>query len=197
MTVDEYNRNLNNFLSSLEKKNIPLAIATQSSVQEIANRIFNEGKKSDGTDIGQYDNKTPIYKNPLFSPNASGLKPTTGKTGSDTFKNGKKHKTKYIEGGYKEYKKLIGQKNDKVYLKDTNSLEFDFRKGKTSSGTKPTKINEHSYTIQLDRKENEGKIDGHNEKYGMITDPTKEEVTNFEKIANLEFKNQLGKFNLV
>jgi hypothetical protein len=66
MTVKEYNANLNRFLASIEKLNVPLGKAVQSSVQQIGNRIFDEGKKSDGSDIGQYSTE-PIYVNPKFS----------------------------------------------------------------------------------------------------------------------------------
>ena len=192
MTVDQYNTNLNKFLIDIEKNNRPLAIAAQSSVQQIGNRIFEEGKKTDGSEIGKYSTD-PIYKNPKFTPNQNGLIPPTGKTGKDTFKStGKKHKTKYIEGGTKEYKKLMGQKNDKVYLKDTNALQSDFRKGNTA-----TKINSNLYQIQLDNQSNFEKIDGLNERYGIITDPSTKEVETFERNANLEFQNALEKYELV
>jgi hypothetical protein len=114
------------------------------------------------------------------------------KGGQHLFKNGKEHQTTFIEGGYKAYQGLMGKKNDKVYLKNTNSLQSDFRKGNTA-----TKINANKYTIQLDRKENEGKIDGLNEKYGMITDPMSKEVSDFERNVNLEMNNELEKYGLL
>ena len=61
MTVDQYNTNLNKFLIDIEKNNRPLAIAAQSSVQQIGNRIFEEGEKTDGSEIGKYSTD-PIYK---------------------------------------------------------------------------------------------------------------------------------------
>jgi len=191
MTVKEHNANLNRFLASIEKLNVPLGKAVQSSVQQIGNRIFDEGKKSDGSDIGQYSTE-PIYVNPKFTPNDNGIKPTKGKGGQHLFKNGKEHQTTFIEGGYKDYQKRMGKNNDKVYLKNTNSLQSDFRKGNTA-----TKINANKYTIQLDRKENEGKIDGLNEKYGMITDPMSKEVSDFERNVNLEMNNELEKYGLL
>lgn len=197
MTVAEYNSSLERFINDLEKNNRPLAVAAQSSVQQIGNRIFDNGKKSDGTDIGQYNSTDPLYINPDKAPNTRKLKPTKGKEGKEgkegkhVFKNGNVHKTTYVSS-YKDYKGLIGQKNDKVYLKDTNVLEFDFRKGNTA-----TKINTNTYTIQLDKLVNDKKIEGLNEKYGMITDPTKLEVDTFERNANLEFSNMLEKYNLL
>lgn len=191
MTVKEYNANLDKFLINIEKLNVPLGKAVQSSVQQIGNRIFDEGKKSDSSDIGQYNTTDPLYVNPKLAPNGGAIKPTKGKGGEHLFKNGKEHKTTYIES-YKAYQGLMGKKNDKVYLKNTNSLQSDFRKGNTA-----TKINANKYTIQLDRKENEGKIDGLNEKYGMITDPMSKEVADFERNVNLELNNELEKYGLL
>lgn len=190
MTVAEYNSSLERFINDLEKNNRPLAVAAQSSVGQIANRIFDSGKKTDGTDIGQYNSTDPLYINPDKAPNTRKLKPTKGKEGEHVFKNGNIHKTTYVPS-YKDYKGLIGQPNDKVYLKDTNVLEFDFRKGNTA-----TKINTNTYTIQLDKIVNDKKIEGLTEKYGVITDPSKLEVDTFERNANLEFSHMLEKYNL-
>ena len=191
MTVKEYNANSDRFLVNIEKLNRPFQVAVQSSVQQIGNRIFDEGKKSDGSDIGQYSTE-PIYVNPKFTPNDNGIKPTKGKGGQHLFKNGKEHQTTFIEGGYKDYQKRMGKNNDKVYLKDHNILQSDFRKGNTA-----TKINANKYVIQLDNKENFGKIDGLNERYGMITDPMGQEIETFERNVNLELNNELEKYDLL
>jgi len=191
MTTAEYNANLNKFISDLNQNNRPLKRAATSSVQQIGNRIFDEGKKSDGSDIGQYDTTTPLYVNPNTSKNAGRLRPTKGKHGEHLFKSGKEHKTTYVPS-YKELKNLQGQPSDKVHLRDKYVLESDFRKGNT-----PTKINSNLYTIQLDRKENFGKIEGINEKYGMVTDPTVQEIEKFEKNVELELLNDMQKAGLI
>ena len=76
-------------------------------VAEIGNRIHNQGKATDGSDIGTYSTK-PIYVNPK---NAAGKTfKTAGKNSAESkFKNGKPRATRYFGGGYSEFKSTIGR----------------------------------------------------------------------------------------
>jgi hypothetical protein len=85
-------------------------------------RIFREGKATDGGKIGNYSTK-PYYANsrPKLLPKSK-LKPL-GKNGKSKFKNGKQKKTRYLPGGYKEYRDRVGPQSSKVDLSLTQTSE--------------------------------------------------------------------------
>lgn len=195
MTVDEYNRNLNKFIGDIVKNNRPFGIAVQSTTQKIASRIFVEGRKSNGAEIGQYNSTTPLYVNPNTSPSKKGISPPKGKEGQTTFKNGKPHKTTYVES-YKRFRELIGRPTKNINLVLSDDLFSDFRKGASEFQAKATKINVNQYNIQLDREINGKKIEGLTERFGNITDPMKEEYDGFYKVVDLELRNDLQKYGL-
>ena len=78
MTVKEYNANLDKFLINIEKLNRPFQLAVQSSVQQIGNRIFENGQKTDGSNIGTYSSEPPIYVNPNFAARKGDIKTEGG-----------------------------------------------------------------------------------------------------------------------
>ena len=198
MTIVQYYMLLKNFSKKLAEQNRPFQIGVATSTQEVANRIFVDGKKSDGSDIGKYNDTDPLYVNPNKMPSSRGIKPTKGKDGKHLFNNGNEHKTTYVES-YKELKRLLGRESTKVVPILSGDLQSDFRKvnGLKATTAKATRINANKYTIQLDRKENEGKMDGLNDRFGMVSDLTPGEIDNFYKVVDLELKNDLQKEGLL
>lgn len=84
-------------------------IASESILSEVVERIHDKGLASDGSQIGQYSKK-PMYVSTLSnvgSKKAFGA--PVGKTGVSMFKNGKKHTSRYFQGGYEDYKTAIGR----------------------------------------------------------------------------------------
>lgn len=102
-------------------------VAAFAVIAEYKNRIFVDGKTTDGSLIGQYSTN-PFYQNPnaLTGVAASGVTPV-GKYGNTTFKNGKKHKTRYLPNGYSELRSLTGRQNSTVDLNFSGSLERSIR----------------------------------------------------------------------
>lgn len=221
MTVEEYNHQLNSFLKFIETNNIPFERAVNSSVQEIANRIFVDGRDSDGRLIGFYDKKTPLYVNPNNSPKGFapegkpqkiGVYKSGKKKGQDKTKRNKEklvgntfgeegrslkpHTTRWFPS-YEAFRKEIGRPFSSVNLVLSGDLQSDFRKAAIGSPAKATKIDNLKYAIQLDREINEKKMEGHEKKYGKITDPTKEEEENFIDIGNKELINAMDKYGLL
>lgn len=87
------------------------------------NRVHNQGKAVDETEIGKYSVK-PMYINPNNSPNKFSGK---GKYGESKFKNGNEHKTRYFEDGYKGFRNINGRDTSKVNLQLTGSLKEAFQ----------------------------------------------------------------------
>lgn len=95
-------------------------------------RIFKDGKDSNGAQIGDYS-VIPFYINPqspnLLGVKKGGLKPI-GKTGQTKFKNGNPHKTAYLANGYKELRQKTGRQSAKVDLNLSGSLSASIRTGR-------------------------------------------------------------------
>jgi len=77
----------------------------------------------------------------------------------------------------------------------TGDLQSDFVNGKLTN-PEPKKVNANEYVVTLSRKLNQDKRNGLEDKYGVIFHSTKEELTNFNKIASLELKNEFSKAGL-
>lgn len=200
MTVDEYSKKLQRFVQTLEKDNKPFEIAVQTTTQMIGNRIFSKGEKSDGSQIGQYDTKSPMYVNPDKTPSAKGLRPTKGKTGEHKFKNGKEHKTTYVNN-YKDLRNRLGRRIDRVNLLLSGDLQSDWRNAPVSitlSGkATAVKISNNEYHITLNRDINRKKMSGMEDKYGEISNLQKKERDHLNKIATKELLNAFRKSELV
>ncbi len=202
MTQAEWTKKHRDVLKSLTTVNRPLRIAASAAMKDMGLRIFEEGRKSDGSLIGQYDTKRPMYINPDTSPRATGnkklglqgLKPTEGKHGDHTFKDGSVHKTTYVNN-YKDFRNRIGRRIDKVNLVLSGDLQSDFANGKASNPI-PKKVNANEYVVTLARPENQKKRDGLEDKYGIIFHHTTEEIAKFVKIADLELRNEFSKAGL-
>lgn len=188
LTLDQLNIKLANFANKIIGENLPLEKAVIDIAPKIADRIFNQGKKSDESQIGQYDTTLEMYINPDIAPRAGaikakgiqGLKPTTGKTGKHIFEStGQPHKTTYVKN-YKDLRNRIGRRIDTVNLNFSGDLESDF---KTRN---PIKISNHEYVMQLKRPLNIKKVEGNEERFGRTFAVSGNEKKHFIETLNFE-----------
>lgn len=188
LTIDQFNIKLTNFANQIIDANLPLQKAVIDIAPRIADRIFNQGKKTDESQIGQYDTTMEMYINPDSAPRAGavkakgiqGLKPTTGKTGKHIFAStGKPHKTTYVKN-YKDFRNRIGRRIDTVNLNLSNDLESDF---KTRN---PVKISSNEYVMQLKRPLNVKKVEGNEERFGRTFAVSQKEKKHFIDTLNFE-----------
>lgn len=170
--------------------------AGSSTLGNMIVRIHEEGKASDGSDIGTYSTK-PIYINPKNSPVKFGtsgkykdytdgngnrvLKPAT-----DTFKGGRrageKHTTKYFDGGYKEFREDAGRDSSKVNLDLTGGLKQGLQLLPTS----------RSYSIGFMNDEQARRAEGLEKKYGKkIWSLTSGEKLEFVNLFSKAVKNAI------
>ena len=99
ITQEEWTKRHRQVLKNLVTNNRPLQIAAKTAMKDMSVRIFEDGKKSDGSLIGQYDTKKPLYVNPNYSPRAvggnnrkgklklEGLRPTRGNPNASLIEN--------------------------------------------------------------------------------------------------------------
>lgn len=203
ITPQEFADKINLQIAELQRANKPLEIAARSVHALQVQRIFKEGRKSDGSDIGQYNSTNPLYVNPKTSPgNTSGIKPPRGKNGDTHFKSGKKegqaHKTTYVES-YRAYKGLIGRNNDKVNLRLSDDLFSDFASPVFDSGNpRPEMISINEYQSRLKRDHNQKKFEGLQfgnkslKGYGVIGKLTTEEKKTFFEVVERELKQMFS-----
>lgn len=157
-----------------------LAIAAQDTHVKVTQRIFDQGKNSEGKQIGEYDSNDPLYVNPKNSPKKFATK---GKEGDAKFKNGKPHKTGYFES-YRDYRSAIGRPTQFVNLVLSGRLQSDFRKGLV-------KISALRHVTGVSS-ENNDKIEGNEMRFGGIFSLTDEEKENFKNILSFELKQELS-----
>lgn len=191
-TVPEFINKLQRISEDLLTNNKPLEIAVVDITPRIAQRIFQDGEKSDGSKIGQYDTKRSFYINPDFTPAANksgsnskfpteGLKPTKGKYGDHIFKNGNVHKTTYVEN-YKDFRNRIGRPINFVNLHLSGDLESDFK------SQNPVKVSDNEWHVKLKRDLNMKKIQGNEERFGKISAMQDKEQQHFVKVFETELK---------
>lgn len=114
MTLEEYTERLKRLSTTYadKAKEAVFVPAANELLATIKNRIVQDGKNSQGSNIGQYDT-TPAY----YGPNAFVKKSSfsaQGKTGEKIFKNGKPHKTEFIPSGYKGLREKQGRRTDVI-----------------------------------------------------------------------------------
>lgn len=174
---DDWVKSLLNDLDEIEDGK-PLRIAAATTHAISMQRIFVEGKDSTGGIIGVYSTD-PTYINPKESPRKFSPK---GKNGKGTFKNGKRKKTRYFGGGYKQYKGVIGRDNSKVNLINFGQLQSDLANSLTRKGK--------SYETGTRRKENTDKLVGNSVKFtgrsNGISNLTEQEVQIFVDTFDFE-----------
>lgn len=194
MTFKEYIAKLEKKLSNIKTFSDPLRVAAFDVTAIMGQRIFDEGKKADGSDIGSKYSDTPIYVNPDKLTVNKNIGAKTGKTGERIFKSGAKkgqpHKTKYLAGGYEELRNKTGRQTNFVDLRFSGELRQDF--SNDQSIAQPRKINELEYQIRLDKEINQKKRLGMDEKYGTIFKTSDEENALFFETIGREFRKQLS-----
>lgn len=106
---------------------------------EHKNRIFNEGKASNGSKIGNYSGD-PIYvgKEQLTGLPKGKFRPQGKHSKSKKFKNGNSRKTMYHKDGYSQFRRTVGRQNKHVDLNLTgttmNQLQTGTKSGKVTYG---------------------------------------------------------------
>lgn len=118
------------------------AVAGKRLEAEYKNRIFKDGLDSNLKQIGKYSTSPALYINPK-SKTLQGVKKgqfkPEGKNGKDTFKNGKKKRTKYVSDGWAGVRRLAGRQTAKVTLDFSSatrlSISLGFDKGRLVLGS--------------------------------------------------------------
>lgn len=192
MTIKEWQRQLDKSVKNLKNFTEPLKLAAYTTTAKMGERIFDEGKTTDGTKIGSYSDE-PIYVSLSVAPKPKGR--PTGKTGKSKFASGKKagqdHKSKYFDTGYKGYRENVGRQTDKVDLSLTGELRLDF--GNQKKNAEPRKITDFEYQIQLNKDIDRKKASGAEEKYGEIFNLSEPERELFFNTIQFEFQNRISK----
>lgn len=121
MNLEELSKKLLSLQSNLQSefKAIVMVPASLKLLANFKNRIFKDGKDSNESDLGGYSTK-PTYKNKKDFVNKSGFK--------DIGKTGKKIKTMYLGGGYKQFREVQGR-SAKKNLDLTGSLRSSVQLG--------------------------------------------------------------------
>lgn len=160
-TTDQYIKKLNQATKKMDLK--PFYEATNEIIIMQSERIFNKGTNNQGSAIGSYSTKPPIYVSLRQSPRAF---PTKGKNGKTTFKNGKMHTSGYFKGGYYQFKQTVGKA---VAGKNINLwLSGRFKSGFLNSANPIKALNtgfEIVYSVKHNAANPKGKVEGIVEKY--------------------------------
>lgn len=213
LDIHEYSRRLK-ALADAAKQKAAQAIIIPAANKLLANKkntIQVEGKKTDGSQIGQYST-TPMYASPdqfvkksAFKPGKKAFIATSQKLGrynakTKTFKGGKttqnvvkeKMKTMYLVQGYKELREIQGRPVDKVNLTYSGDLLASYQLQPTPTGAVIGLTNELSAKIRDGLENGTKKKKG----YGKIFYAQKEElelynkdVTEAAKTFTLKFLN--------
>jgi len=161
---------------------------------EVRRRIHVDGLKTDGTDIGKYNDTDPIYVNPKDSPRSfkpegkprkTGVFKSGKKKGQDRFEGNKKNKTKYFES-YKSFRDYVGVQTNKVNLSLSAGMENDFK----AVADDPIKTNT-GYGLGFTNPINALKAEGQEERYGEIYSLTENEKGQVRLLAE-DFIQSLG-----
>lgn len=188
MTIRQWQQKLDKTIKDLKNITVPMKLAAFSATAKMGERIFDEGRTTEGTKIGSYSDE-PIYVSQSATPKPRGA--LTGKTGASKFKDGKPHKSKYFMQGYKGYRENVGRQANFVDLSLTGELRLDFGNEKTVA--EPRKITDLEYQIRLDKSINRDKAGGAEEKYGEIFSLSESERNIFFNTLELEFQNRIAK----
>lgn len=193
MTAEEWKLKLLETARKIQEDDIPLRLATYSTVAIQAKRIFTEGRNTAGNKF-EYNSTNPLYLNPSTTFNGGKLGTPIGKTGKKVFESGKKkgqpHKTVFVES-YKDYREKIGRESSFVNWELSGDLKLDFENPQSGRPT-PIKVSENEYISGLKRTENVEKRNGLESKYGRIFFLSDAEKQNFYKVASFEFRKLLS-----
>lgn len=136
---------------------------------EMIERVFLKGEDNSNNQIGQYSTK-PLYVS-LGSQTSqvrkSSLKPKGKFSSEPEFKNGKKRKSQYFPGGYKEYRETVGRKTDRVNLDLTGALMGSIKPGTTYGNP----------SLGFTSEDEVKKADGNEKRFGkIIFSPSEQEI---------------------
>ena len=111
--IRSLNGKIESFLPGAAGYESLLRTVSTTLLADVKTRIHEQGKASDGTDIGKYSTK-PMYVSLKSNiGNAGKFGRPVGKTGKSKFKKGKRagqdHTSRYFPGGYNEFKTAIGR----------------------------------------------------------------------------------------
>lgn len=212
MTIKEFQVSLDKRVKNLKNFTEPLRVAAFDVTAMMGERIFDEGRKTDGSQIinhkagvggSQLYSEKPIYISANAVPRPRGVlagKPKEGKkrgrTKRDVKRKGElfavetKHNSKYFATGYKGYRENVGRQTGFIDLSLTGELRMDF--GNQKQVAEPRKISEEEYQIRLDKDINQKKRGGMEEKYGTIFSVSESEKDLFFKTIQFEFNNRLS-----
>lgn len=181
LTLKQYLAKIKRQNRELIKENLPLQIAAQSTHAEITERIFHEGRKTDGSATGSYNTKDELYASD------SQLR----KAGNHTGKTGNSITTSYYKS-YKALKEQQGFYTNIVNLRMKNELQSDFANAPISKNSdsmpkvKTIKISPQEYQIQVRKKINRDKMEGQTQRFGTIFKHSEDEKKHFRNIARKE-----------
>lgn len=201
LTLEQYLAKIKRQNRELIKKNVPLQIAAQTTHALITNRIFHEGRATDGGPIGSYDDKNEMWvSDDQLRRNGNHRGKPTGLTKSGKpRKRGGQIKTTYFKS-YKELKRKQGFNPDVVNLRMKNELQSDFANrqiGKQNNAVpkvRTIKIDAQEYQIILRKQINVDKMEGAEKRFSKrIFAHTEDEKKQFRNVARKElikFLNQ-------
>ena len=143
--------------------------ALNEFVADFSERVFEDGKASDGSQIGKYSERPWNAKDELTG--YSGLLPISKLKGQTFFK-----------GGYKELRGKLGRENDFVNLDLTGSLRLSVKVGQISGNA----------AVGITGNEDAKKAkDNENRFKKVIFGASQGEIENLKKTFLTDFKRQL------
>lgn len=185
LTLQQYLDKIKRQNVALMKENVPLQIAAQTTHALITNRIFHEGRATDGGPIGSYDNTNEMWvENDQLR-----------RAGTNKGKTGEPIKTSYYKS-YKALKRQQGFNADVVNLRMKNELQSDFASGKIDSigqnsdavpKVETYKKSPQEYQIRLSKQINVDKMEGAEKRFSKrIFAHTEDEKKQFRNVARKE-----------
>jgi len=180
MTPAEFAKQLETKTERLKAENRPFKLAVYSTVGDMSRRIFVRGENENGQTF-DYNSTDPLY---VSEARQKKVLTGKGKNGSNTFKDGKKHKTTYFES-YKALREAQGLPSDHVIWKYNGDLMSDFINAKDVQDAKPIEITTNEYR-QVIRGENITKYSGLSKRYGQFLNLQPAEIKKFYTINEKE-----------
>jgi len=126
MTLEEHNNQLREMATRTGERlteRVVLVAATKM-LATLQNRIFRDGKASDGSSIGVYSTR-PYYASKSQFVKKSAFKPL-GATGKKKFRSGAPHKSMYLKRGYDEFRDIQGRSTNEVNLQMRGDLKNSY-----------------------------------------------------------------------
>jgi len=178
LTPEQFQKKVEDKIRSLKVVDVVTFPVATKMLQLFTNRIFDEGKNGNDSEIGKYSTKEMYASKSAFK-NAGGFKGV----GKRPKKKGKVNKSMYLPGGYKQFKSIQGMESGFVNL----TYRGDLRRGLklvTAGDTVEIKV------LGI----NGDKVSGLQKKYGTATfKHTKEEKEYFKKEVQRKLIEYLSK----